>query len=161
MKKSLQNCIKSTFITLAISLIATLWIISLFEITIKLLSGMTVSNVIMAIGYRLLTDLGSVLLIAILLYPLYFIFGYFEKTIAQMAIHVIFSLLVIVQFAMAKYNLSTLVNFSVDLFGFSFKDMFSNVNVIDSPSIFYFIPFMFFPIFFLLIEKFLFKLSIK
>jgi hypothetical protein len=103
MKKNLKIVLNQHFLH-SISLVAILWITSLIEITAKLLSGMAVSNVIMAIGYRLLADLESVLLIAVLIYPLYFLFRYFKKPLAQTAIHIIFSLLVIVQFAMAKYN---------------------------------------------------------
>jgi lipoteichoic acid synthase len=161
MKKNLKNCIKSSFFTLAISLIAILWITSLIEITVKLLSGMAVSNVVLAIGYRLLIDLESVLLIAVLLYPMYFLFGYFKKPLAQTAIHIIFSLLVIMQFAMAKYNLSTLLHFSADFFGVSLNDMFINIKASGTPSILYFVPFMFFPIFYNIIENQFAKLRVK
>jgi hypothetical protein len=77
MKKNLKIVLNQHFLH-SISLVAILWITSLIEITVKLLSGMAVSNVIMAIGYGLLADLESVLLIAVLIYPLYFLFRYFK-----------------------------------------------------------------------------------
>lgn len=161
MKKNLKNCIKSSFFILAISLTAILWITSLIEITVKLLSGIAVSNVVLAIAGRLLTDLESVLLLAVLLYPVNFLFGYFKKPFAQTAIHIIFSLLVIMQFAMAKYNLSTLLHFIADYFDVSLNDMFTNIKASDAPSILYFAPFIFFPIFYNFIENRFAKLRVN
>ncbi|MCG9790988.1 hypothetical protein [Flavobacterium algicola] len=159
MKKNLQLCIKSSFFTLAISLIVTLWISSLFEVISKIFSGVSASNILMSFGFSVLADIESVLLIAILLYPIYFLFGYLKKPIAQMSIHILFSLLVIAQFALAKYQYTNFVNLGADFFGYSFDNLLSNVSGAESISIFYLIPFMFFPISYLMIEKYFSNIS--
>lgn len=160
MKKKLQNCIKSSFFTLAISLIVTLWVSSFFEIIFKIFSGLPASKILISFGYTLLADIESVLLIGILLYPFYYLFGYFKQFLAQMTVHIMFSLLVIIQFALAKYQFTNLVNLGADFFGFSLENMNINVSSTEVVSIIYFIPFMFIPISYIIIEKYLSRLSI-
>ena len=162
MKKKLQTCIKSSFFTLAISLIVTLWVISLFEIFSKIFSGMSASTILISFGYTVLADIESVLLIGILLYPIYYLFGYFQTFLAQMAVHILFSLLVIIQFALAKYQFTTLVNLGADLFGFPLENLHITIARTESSlSIIYFIPFMFIPISYMMTEKYLSKFSIN
>lgn len=161
MDKNIQNYDKSSFITLAISLVITIWTISFFEIIVKLLYSINVPNIILAVGYRLLLDIISVLLIVVFIYPIYYVFGYLKKPLVQMILNIVFSLLVIIQFAMTKYNFTTLINISADYFGFSYDDVFTNSTTSNSPSIFYFIPFIFFPFFYMMTERYFSNLVIS
>lgn len=159
MKKNLQFCIKSSFFTLAISLIVTLWISRLFEVISKIFSGISASNILMSFGYSVLADIQAVLLIGILLYPVYLLFGYFKQPLAQMAIHILFSILVIIQFVLVKYLNINFDNLGTDLFISTFQNLLVNVSDAESISIIYLIPFMFFPISYLIIEKYFSNLS--
>lgn len=161
MKKNIQICIKSSFFTLAMSLIVTLWISSFFEIISRMFSGISISHILISFGYTILADIESVLLIGIVLYPVYFLFGYLKKPLVQMSVHILFSLLVITQFALAKYEYTNIVNIGMDFLGLSSDIFFSTVTKAEPFSIIFLVPFIFFPIYYVIIEKYILSLKIS
>lgn len=141
------------YLSLTLSFILTFWIISLFEIYSKLSSGIQIEHLFSTISFKLLNDFWTGLLVGLLLLPLYYILLFIKKSFAVQLIKVLFCLIIIAQFALTKYHLTTLVNLGADFLGYSFADMYTTVTASESLSILYFLPFIVFPILYLGIEK--------
>ncbi|WPR71262.1 sulfatase-like hydrolase/transferase [Flavobacterium sp. NG2] len=150
-KDQLKNSF--SYLYLSLSLILTFWLISLFEIVSKTINGIQLDNTIITILYKLLNDIWTGLVISLLFYPLYLVLGFAKKPWDSIVVKVFFSLIVIGQFALTKYHLTTLVNLGADFLGYSIDDMFTTVTASESLSIVYFIPFIVFPILYLGIHK--------
>ncbi len=150
-KDQLKNSF--SYLYLSLSLILTFWLISFFEIISKSINGIHLDNIVVAILFKLMNDFWTGLIISLLFYPLFLVLGYAKKPWDSIAIKVLFSLLVIGQFALTKYHLTTLVNLGADFLGYSIDDMFTTVTASESLSIIYFIPFIIFPLLYIGIHK--------
>jgi phosphoglycerol transferase MdoB-like AlkP superfamily enzyme len=146
---------------LSLSLLLSFWTITLFEFVVKLTSGIVIPNLLTSFFYRLGNDLGTTVLIALFFFPIYFLLNYIKEYLSITVIKIIFLLLVVAQFALTKYYLTTLVNLGADLLGYSFADMFTTVTASESLSVVYFIPFILFPIFFIVAYKKISKITIN
>ena len=136
------------YIYLSFSLIVSFWAISLFALFMAASSGIGQTNLATSFGYKLLNDFWAGTGIALLFFPLYLLFFFIKKTIGNILIKVLFCVIVIGQFALVKYHLTTLVNLGADLLGYSFDDMFTTVSASESLSLLYFLPFVIFPLIF-------------
>jgi len=130
---------------LCFSMAITFWFISVFEILAKFYAGIKSTNSI-AFFYKIINDFWTVVLISVLFLPLYLILHYSKKTWKDTPFKIIFTLIVIVQFALTKYHLTTLVNLGADFLGYSPDDMYTTVTASETFSILYFVPFIVFPI---------------
>lgn len=158
MKKILQNDSNSSFITLVTSLLLILWLISFFESVAGLFFDASFSNSVFKFGYKVLADFESVVLVSLIIFPFHYLTSYLKMPLVQMMINIVFAVLVILQFTLAKYHFTAVVNFGADLVGFPPKDLFgSSLNTI---SVFYLIPFAFLPVFYMSIEKYLSKIAV-
>ncbi|MGV8947563.1 MAG: sulfatase-like hydrolase/transferase [Lutibacter sp.] len=137
------------YIYLTFSLVVTFWLISLFEIYMISSNGLPASNLGAALGYKFLNDFWAAMGIGLLLLPLYLLFLLFKKPIGTILIMVLFSLVVIGQFALVKYSLTTLINLGADILGYSLDDMYTTVTASESMSFVYFLPFLLFPLLYL------------
>ena len=151
----LTNCFPHAYLT--ISLILTFWFISAYEIYTKVTNGISIPNVSTTLFYKLVNDFGVGLLIGLVSFPIYILFYYIRKSWSLTAIKLLFILVVIGQFALIKYNLTTLVNLGADILGYSINDMYTTVTASESISYLYFIPFLVFPLLLLGINKQLLK----
>lgn len=133
---------------LCFSMVITFWFISVFEILAKFYAGITIPNSGIALFYKLINDFWTVLLISLLFLPLYFILHYSKMKWKDTPIKVVFLLIIIGQFALTKYHLTTLVNLGADFLGYSTDDMYTTVTASETFSILYFVPFIVFPLFF-------------
>jgi phosphoglycerol transferase MdoB-like AlkP superfamily enzyme len=149
------------YLNLSLALVFAFWSISLYEIISKIASGITIPNSAFALVFKLLNDLWAALLIICLCYPLYLVISLLKKRWELVVLQCIFCLVVVVQFALTKYHLTTLVYLGADFLGYSFSDMFTTVTASESLSILYFIPFVLFPVLFLFIHKKISKLSVN
>ncbi|MDG2431525.1 LTA synthase family protein, partial [Flavobacterium sp.] len=147
----------SSYLQLNLALLLAFWTISTFEIVSKMANGIKIPNFAEVLSFKLLNDLWTSLIIFCVCYPLFFIFSLLSKKWANLFIKCIFCLVVLAQFALTKYHLTTLVYLGADILGYSFSDMFTTVTASESLSIFYFIPFVLFPVLFFFIHK---KISI-
>lgn len=136
------------YIYLSFSLIISFWAISLFALFMAASSGIEQTNLAASLGYKLLNDFWAGLGIGLLFFPLYLLFFFIKKPIGNILIKVLFCVIVIGQFALVKYHLTTLVNLGADLLGYSFDDMFTTVSASESLSLLYFLPFVIFPLIF-------------
>ena len=146
-KSFLNNCFP--YIYLTISLVIVFWFITVFEIYNKITNGINLQSTTITFFYKLLNDFGIALLIGLLFFPVYAIFYHIRKPWSVVVIKIIFSLLIIGQFALVKYNLTTLVNLGADILGYSYNDMYTTVTASESLSLLYFIPFIIFPFLYL------------
>ncbi|MGV8946931.1 MAG: sulfatase-like hydrolase/transferase [Lutibacter sp.] len=137
------------YIYLVFSLIITFWLISLFEMYMISSSGLPTTNLGTSLGYKFLNDFWAVLGIGLLLLPLYLLFLLFKKPIGTILMMVLFSLVVIGQYALVKYSLTTLINLGADILGYSWNDMFITVSASQTFSVWYFLPFVLFPLLYL------------
>lgn len=143
----------SSYTYLTLSLVLSFWIITIFEYVAKLSSGIVIPNLITSFVYRLCNDFGTAILIALIFFPIYFLLKYAKNSSRITIIKIVFSLVIVAQFALTKYNLTTLVNLGADILGYSFADMFTTVTASESVSVLYFIPFILFPLFFIIVYK--------
>lgn len=136
------------YIYLSFSLIVSFWAISLYTFFMTMSNGLEQTNIATVLSYKLLNDFWAGLVISLLLSPLYFPFFFIKKPIGNILIKVLFCIIVIGQFALAKYHLTTLVNLGADLLGYSLNDISATVNASESFSILYFLSFVMFPLLF-------------
>lgn len=136
------------YIYLSFSLIVIFWAISIFGLIIAASNGLEQADLGTSLAYKLLNDFWAGLGISLLFFPLYFLFFFIKKPIGNILIKVLFCLIIIGQFALVKYHLTTLVNLGADLLGYSFDDMFITVSASESLSFVYFLPFILFPLLF-------------
>ena len=160
MKLKFLNNKFSTYILLTISLILTFWVISLFEIIATIYSGKEITNIFTYILFKFLNQLFAGVLISLICFPFYLIFNHFNKKTGIVFIKILFALLVLVEFSLTKYSLTTLLNLGADLLGYSMNDIYLTVTSSESISFVYFIAFVIFPILFLITFYFIKKKSI-
>jgi lipoteichoic acid synthase len=153
------NSLSYAYLTL--SLVFSFWIITIFEYIAKLISGIVIPNLVTSFIYRLCNDFGTGILIALLFFPIYFLLKYVKDSLRITIIKIIFSIIIVAQFALTKYHLTTLVNLGADILGYSFADMFTTVTASESLSVLYFIPFILCPIFFIIVYKKISKTTIN
>ncbi|MDP3944614.1 MAG: sulfatase-like hydrolase/transferase [Lutibacter sp.] len=137
------------YIYLSFSLIVSFWAISLFALFMAASSGIEQTNLATSFGYKLLNDFWAGTGIALLFFPLYLLFFFIKKPIGNILIKVLFCVIVIGQFALVKYHLTTLVNLGADLLGYSFDDIYTTVTASEAFSLLYFLPFVMLPLLFL------------
>lgn len=131
------------------SLIVTFWLMSLFEVYAKASNGSEIQHIGTTLMYKLLNDFWTGLIIGLLFFPLYLVLFLIKKPLGILLIKVLFSLIVIGQFALVKYSMTTLINLGADLLGYSMKDMFTIVSASESITFLYFLPFVILPLLFL------------
>ena len=137
------------YIYLTLALIFTFWLISVFEIVSKVVNGIELQNIAITLLYKLTNDFSTGLLIGLLFFPLYLLLFFVKKPWDEITIKVLFSLLIIGQYALVKYNLTTLVNLGADLLGYSLNDMYITVTASGSLSFLCFLPYILLPFLFL------------
>jgi len=137
------------YIYLLLSLIISFWAINLFTFFITSTNGMEQANLGTSLGYKLLNDFWTGLGIGLLFFPLYLLFYFIKNSVGNIIIKMLFILIVIGQFALVKYNLTTHVNLGTDILGYSLDDMSTTVAVSESFSFMYFFPFIMFSMLFL------------
>jgi lipoteichoic acid synthase len=138
---------------LTVSLIITFWISSFYEIFIIASNGIVIQNIFATLFYKITNDFLAGIGICILLFPVYFGLFFYKKRLADILLKVLFTLVVIGQFALVKYSLTTLINLGADILGYSMADMYITVTASESMSVLYFLPFIFIPMLFLGINE--------
>jgi phosphoglycerol transferase MdoB-like AlkP superfamily enzyme/tetratricopeptide (TPR) repeat protein len=137
------------YIYLTFALILSFWVINLYALFMTATNGLEQTNLGTSVGYKLLNDFWAGLLIGLLFLPLYLLFYFIKRPVANLIIKVLFTLIVICQFALVKYNLTTHVDLGADILGYSLNEMSTTVAVSESVSILYFLPFILVPLAFL------------
>lgn len=149
------------YIYLTIALILSFWCLSIFELLSKVTNGIQVQNLSLSIFYKLINDFSAGVLIGLLFFPVYLLLFFIKKPWDEIVIKVLFSLIIIGQYALVKYHLTTLVNLGADLLGYSINDMYITVTASESLSVLYFLPYILLPVVFLGIHFLLSKHSVQ
>ncbi len=158
MKLSLKNIEIYKYAHLILALIFAFWVISAYEIYASKAIGEVTPGLGTVILYKFINDFWSGLIIGGVLFPVFLLINLLSNKGALTVLKVIFTLLVIIQFSLIKYSLTTLLNLGADILGYSYDDIFSTVSVSESINITYILPFIIFPLllflFYVLIKKY-------
>ena len=155
MKTKTINKKNREYILLCFCLMLTFWLISLFELSSTFFSGKEVSNLLEQISFKFLNHFFTILFIFIVFFPFYHLFAKKKPAFGIIFIKVVFLILIIIEFSLTKYSLTTLINLGADLLGYSLDDIIITVTSSESTSILYFISFLIFPLLFLISNFFL------
>lgn len=126
-----------------LSLIITFWVLSIIEVYINVSNGVTFPSVISAILYKITNDFWAGILISIVLFPICFLIS--GKKNGFLITKIVVGLIVLIQFGLVKYSLTTLLNLGADLLGYSYDDIVLTIGSSEQMSILYFLPFVIFP----------------
>lgn len=137
------------YVYLTLSLIGVFWLLSFFEIFQSKSIDVAFWTTIV---YKLINDFWAGFLIGMFLFPLFFLIQLFYRKSALALIKVFFVIIVIIQFALVKYSLTTLLNLGADILGYSSSDIFNTVSASEAISIIYFVPFLLFSLLFFLLN---------
>lgn len=146
----MNKSIKS-YLTLSISLLITFWGISLFDVLTAVFSQKESVSVFTTILFKFINHTFTVLLIAVLFFPFFYLFNLGKKKFGIFFIKIIFILFVLIEFALTKYSLTTLLNLGADFLGYSFDDIYLTVSSSEDTSILYFLTFLLFPLLFFIV----------
>ncbi|WP_111307755.1 sulfatase-like hydrolase/transferase [Confluentibacter sediminis] len=144
MKLNFKNEDIHKYACATISLLIVFWSISLFEV---LSTKSTSTNIL----FKIVNDFWTCVFIGLILLPLYIFLIIIIKKYALILVNTIYVLLILGQFSLVKYSLTTMLNLGADILGYSFDDAFSTVSVSESISVTYFIPFIVFPLLFFIL----------
>lgn len=143
------------YILLCFSLIFTLCLISVFEILSSLIGGREITDLIKLVSFKFLNHFFTILLVFLVFLPFYHIFSLKKKKYGLLFIKISFVLLILIEFSLTKYSLTTLLNLGADLLGYSLDDIYLTVTSSENISFIYFLPFIIFPAIFLTTNFFL------
>lgn len=129
---------------LILALIASFWLISFFEVYLMIAKGIKIPSVFSTIIYKLVNDYWTGLIIGLILFPLYFLLNLFNKKAGNISIQVLFIIIIIGQFSLVQYSLTTFLNLGADLLGYSYNDITTTVSSSVTFSIGYFVPYILF-----------------
>lgn len=137
------------YTSLCFSLLITFWLISIYEVSVTLFSGKEIENVFLLLGFKFMNHFYALLFICVIFLPVYYFISLKRERLSLIIIRIIFVLLVLIEFSLTRYSLTTLLNLGADLLGYSLDDIFLTVTSSESTSFLYFIPFVIFPVLFL------------
>lgn len=145
------------YLILIWALLLTFWILSTFEVYNIAANRVGFENGLSYLGFKLINDFWTVVILGFLFLPLYALFLLFKNNFGNIIFKFLFIVIIVGQFALVKYSLTTLLNLGADLLGYSWNDMYTTVTATESFSFLYFLPYFIFPVIFLslslLIEK--------
>ncbi len=145
MKLNFKNIDAFIYLCAIASLIVVFWLIGLTEV---FLSKSYTTNIIGALFLKFTNDFWACFLIGLTVFPLYLLLHIFIKKYAFTIIRILFIFIILAQFSLVKYSITTMLNLGADILGYSFDDAFSTVSVSESISFTYFLPFIIFPLLF-------------
>jgi len=144
LNKSIRNYILACF-----SLFIIFCLISFYDIITSLFSGREINNFAITVLFKILNHFLTVIFIFILFLPIHYLISLKKPKIGLIITKILFSILVIIELSLTKYSQTTLINLGADLLGYSLDDIFMTVSSSENTSFLYFIPFVIFPLLFL------------
>jgi hypothetical protein len=118
------------------------------RIQFYIFSGKETPEFFKYIGFKFLNHFFTILFIFVLFLPFYYLLAKRKTKIGLLVIKIIFVIIVIIEFSLTKYSLTTLLNLGADLLGYSFEDIYLTVTSSESTSVLYFVAFLIFPVLF-------------
>ena len=139
------------YICMIFALLGSFWLLSLFEFFMISIRNINNSSIGVVVLFRLLNDFWTVIIISLILFPLYMGLVILSKKWSVIVLKALFMLVVLIQFALIKYSLITLINLGADILGYSYDDIFLTVSSTEAMSIGAMLSFIIFPLLFLLL----------
>lgn len=123
------------YVKLTLALITAFWVLSIYEVV-----NMQTRNesFLLTLFLKCINDFWCGIIIGIVVFPLFFLINNFKEKLALNVVLSLFVVLVLGQFSLIKYSLTTLLNLGADLLGYSFEDISSTVSTSESVSLFYY-----------------------
>ncbi|GAA4280517.1 sulfatase-like hydrolase/transferase [Gaetbulibacter aestuarii] len=149
LKLNKENFIRYCYAIIALT--SVFWLISITEI---ILSDAIQGNYLSTLMFKLTNDFWAGLFIGLVCFPVFYLLNILLGRKSVNVIIGFFVILVLVQFSLVEYSLTTKVNLGADILGYSFDDAFMTVSKSESYSIAFFIPFIVFPLALILLYKF-------
>jgi len=143
-----------SYVFLTLALICAFWFISLYELYFSKEAGIVFESFGSALLYKFVNDFWTGLIIAVIIGPIFYIIQRFSIKAAFITVCIFFIGLIILQFSLVKYSLTTLINLGADILGYSYDDITSTVSASESASITSLLPFIVFPLLFFAIFMF-------
>lgn len=112
-KEHFTNYIKLTF-----ALIVTFWTLSTYEVVN---TSTNPEPFLLTLFLKFINDFWCGIVIGIIVFPLFFLINHFKEKLALSIVITLFMVLIIGQFSLIKYSLTTLVNLGADLLGYSYE----------------------------------------
>ncbi|OIQ30114.1 MAG: sulfatase [Bacteroidetes bacterium MedPE-SWsnd-G2] len=134
------------YLKMVLALIFTFWLLTAYECYAVNWVDNSFTHLISTFITKCINDFWAAIVIGILVFPFYRGLELISQKAAAWVVHILFTLIVLGEYALVKYSLTTLVNLGADILGYSFNDMFSTVAVSESISILYFLPFVICPL---------------
>ena len=138
-------------IYLTLSLVVTFWLLTSYEVLTTISNGIEISNVGAHIGFKLINDFWAALFIGLLLLPLQFLISILFKRTGIIFFIILYIIIVLIQYGLITYSLTTLLNLGGDLLGYSFSDIKLTVTSSAEVSFLSSLLILIFPVLFILI----------
>jgi lipoteichoic acid synthase len=162
MKSTPQKLFVKGYVYVCLALLCTFLLISLFELYMMLSNGVKVPNFGITLLYKFINDVYTSILIGMVLFPFHVLFFFILKKQRVKLITVFFVFVVVVQFALVTYSLTTLLNLGADVLGYSIHDVYATVSSSsEATSLFSLFLLVLFPMVFLIINRVLNKHVIR
>ncbi|NQW36442.1 MAG: sulfatase-like hydrolase/transferase [Flavobacteriales bacterium] len=162
MKSTPQKLFVKGYIYTCLALLCTFLLISLFELYMMFSNGIKVPNFGVTLLYKLINDVYTSILIGMVLFPFHVLFFFIFKKQRVKLITVFFVFVVVVQFALVAYSLTTLLNLGADVLGYSIHDVYATVSSSsEATSLFSLFLLVLFPMVFLILNRVLNKHVIR
>ncbi|WP_232457062.1 sulfatase-like hydrolase/transferase [Polaribacter sp. SA4-12] len=146
----MNKSIKS-YLVLSFSLLITFLSISLFEVLYSLFSQKESISIFTTLLSKFINHAFTGVLMAIIFFPFFYLLNLAKENLGVLFIKIVFVLLVVIEFALTKYSLTTLLNLGADFLGYSFDDIYLTVSSSEDTSILYFLTFLLFPFLFFIV----------
>ncbi len=137
------------YILICFALMLTFWMISLYEYSAILFSGKETPAFLKYFSFKFLNHFFTILFIFLLFLPFYYLLAKKKTKKGLLFIKILFVIIILIEFSLTKYSLTTLLNLGADLLGYSFDDIYLTVTSSESTGFLYFVPFVIFPALFL------------
>lgn len=155
MIRDLLKKIPINYLKIILALIVTFWLLSLGEVFLQVQKEKTLLVTLKLIAFKFLNDTWTVLLIALMYFPILLLLNLGKKKYGQIVFVILALLLILVNLSLVNYSLTTLMNLGADLLGYSVDDIIKTVSSQQSSaSLISYSPFLIFPLLFLLIKYF-------
>lgn len=133
------------YLNLTLALVFVYWVMTVYEVVLSKTSVSTDVSIVSILLYKFLNDFLTGLFLGLIALPLFLIIALWRRKLATVIVIILFSLGIIIQFALVKYSLTTLLFLGADILGYSFDDAVNTVGSSESISLVYFLPFIIFP----------------
>lgn len=143
------------YLKMLMALVITFWLISTYEsLNIHFIDN-SFTHLFQILLIKWINDFWAVVLIGFILYPLFYYSKYLISKKNHWIVHLTLIILILSNYSLVEYTLTTLLNLGADFLGYSVNDMLSTVGNSESFTFSSLLPIIFWPIVYFGTFKFL------